>query len=198
LIDNPVIPASDQRMNSYRPTNEIEPEWKEARFRLEAYLRALHLTDQEQHQRIISMVLQRAALKQAHQPGADPTVLAMDKIRELSQHWFESVVQPGERAFVPGLVSWFALDATKKWPGVFLAENVPADFSQNLRECEVRAAPDLKVSRMVPQPFDNPLGDINLPTALGQLTKDLPPSLVTKVAAFVLSGFTLWSGNRLR
>ncbi len=51
---------------------------------------------------------------------------------------------------------------------------------------------------MVPQPFDSPLGDLNLPSALGVLTKDLSPSLVAKVAAFILSGIAFLSGNRMR
>jgi len=185
-------------MNSFCPTNGSEPEWNEARDRVEAFLRALHLYDVEQQQRIVSLVLQRAALKQAQNPGESPTGLAMREIRDLSEEWFQKVAEPAERASATGLVSLFALDATKKWPHHFLAENVPVELRQSLQRCEVRAAPDLKVSRMVPQPFDSPLGDLTIPTALGQLTKDLSPSLVAKVVAFVLSGFTLWSGNRLR
>ncbi len=127
-----------------------------------------------------------------------PTALVMNEMRELSEQWLEKVTPPSERTADRGLVSLFAIDAGEKWPAVFLAEEVPADFRQTLRECEVRAAPDLMVSRMVPQPFESPLGDLSLPGALGQLTKDLSPSLVAKVTAFILSGIAFFSGNRLR
>jgi hypothetical protein len=185
-------------MNSFSPENDVEPEWREARCRVEAYLRALDLSDCEQQQRIISVVFQRAAAKHAQNPGESPTVLAMNEICELLEHWLQKVIQPSGHASATGFVPLFAIDAAQKWPAAFLAEEVPADFRQILEECEVLAAPDLKVSRMVPQPFENPLGAINLPSALGQLTKDMSPSLVARVVAFILSGFTFWSGNRMR
>jgi len=185
-------------MNSVYPTTGFESEWKAAHDRLEAYVMALCLTNQEQRERIISTVLRQAALKHAQNPGESPMVLAMNEIHELLDQWFAKIIPSRERVSVTGLISLFAIDATKRWPGAFLADEVPADFQRTLRACEVNAAPGLSVSRMVPQPFETALSDINLPTALGQLTKDLPPSLVTKVIAFVLSGFTIWSGNRLR
>jgi hypothetical protein len=185
-------------MNSFSPENDVEPEWREARCRVEAYLRALDFSDCEQQQRIISVVLQRAVAKHAQTPGESPTVLAMNEICDLLEQWFQKVMQPPGHASATGFAPLFAIDATQKWPAAFLADEVPADFRQILRECEVRAAPDLRVSRMVPQPFDSPLGDMNLPGALGQLTKDLSPSLVAKVTAFIVSGIAFLSGNRLR
>ena len=185
-------------MNSFSQTNGIESEWKEARFRLETYLRALHLAGQEQQERIIQAALQRAGSKHAGNPGESPTALVMNEMCELSEQWFVKVVPPSGRTAGQGFASLFAMDAGKKWPGVFLADEVPANFKQTLRECEVRATPDLKVSRMVPQPFESPLGDMNLPSALGQLTKDLSPSFVAKAVALILSGFAFLSGNRLR
>jgi len=92
----------------------------------------------------------------------------------------------------------FVIDATQKWPAAFLAEEIPLDFQRALRHCEVNAAPDLKVSRMVPQPFESPLSDINLPTALGELTKNLSPSIVARAIALVVSGLAFLSGNRMR
>src|SRR5579863_4209166 len=151
-------------MNSFPPENDVEPEWREARWRVEAYLRALALSDGEQQQRITSVVLKRAAAKHAQSPGESPTVLAMNETCDLLQQWFQKVIQPSGHASATGFAPLFAIDAAQKWPAAFLAEEVPADFRQVLQECEVRAAPDLKVSRMVPQPFENPLGDINLPS----------------------------------
>jgi hypothetical protein len=185
-------------MNNFSPMKDIESEWKEARYRLEIYLRTLHLTDPQQQERIIHVVLQRAAGKYAENADQHPTALVMKEMHDLSEQWLAKITQPSERMADRGLVSLFAIDAGEKWPVVFLAEEVPADFKQTLQQCEVRAAPDLRVSRMVPQPFESPLGDMNLPSALGQLTKDLSPSLVAKVAAVILSGIAFLSGNRMR
>src|SRR5580698_3707791 len=153
-------------MNTVYPPTGSESEWKEAHARVEAYLTALHLINQEQRERIISTVLQQAALKHAQNPGESPMVLAMNETRELLDQWFEKIIPSRERASVTGLVSLFAIDATTRWPAAFLADEVPADFQRFLRGCEVNAAPDLSVSRMVPQPFETPLSDLNLPTAL--------------------------------
>ena len=185
-------------MNPFSPSNGIESDWKEARLRLETYLRALNLTDPEQEGRIIQVVLQQAASKSAENLEENPTVLTMNAMHELLENWFVRIAPPSERTGGQGFVSLFAIEARDKWPAIFLAEEVPTDFKQTLSECEVRAAPDLRVSRMVPQPFESPLGDLNLPSALGQLTKDLSPSLVAKVVAFIVSGLTLWTGNRMR
>ena len=109
------------------------------------------------------------------------------------------MAQAGARGAATGLVSCLAIDGFEKWPAAFLAEQVPADFRRALQKSAVRAAPDLSLSRMVPQPFESPLSDLNLPTALAQLTKDMSPSLVARVIAFIFSGFAIWwSGNRMR
>ncbi len=79
--------------------NDIESEWKEARSRLEIYLRALQLTDQKQQERIIQVVLQRAAGKYVETPDQSPTDSAtMNEMRELSEQWLEKVSQPPEQS----------------------------------------------------------------------------------------------------
>src|SRR6266567_132601 len=115
-------------MTAFYPKHDAEPEWDEARLRVQAYLQALHVTDQEQQERVMVAVLQQAAIKHEKNPQACPTVLAMNEIRGLSEQWFEKLLAPHERAAVTGFVSLFALDATKKWPAVFLADEIPADF----------------------------------------------------------------------
>jgi hypothetical protein len=185
-------------MNTFYPASGNELEWKDAQFRLEAYLRALHLTDSAQTDQILQTALQQAAIKHAQNPAESPTVLALNEARDLLECWFEKIVPSAERSFVTGLVSWHAIGGFERWPAGFMAEPVPRDLQRAFVTCGVRAAPDLRVSRMVPQPFDHVLTDLNLPTALGQLTKDLSPSLVARAIGFVLSAFTVLWGNRMR
>jgi hypothetical protein len=180
------------------PASRPAAQWREALPRMETYLHALNVASPERQQRILWSILERAAAKQAQNPKENLTTLATNEVFELAEHWFQEIFPAGERVSAGGLISYLAIDAAQKWPEAFLSEDVPADLRLALTKSEVRAAPDLMVSPMVPQPFDNPLGDINLPTALAQLTKDLSPSFVARAVAFVLGAFTLWSGNRLR
>ena len=185
-------------MNSFCPTSGSEAEWKEARARLGAYLRALHLANEDQQERIISVVLQQAAVKHAQNLVESPTALAMNEIRDISEQWFAKLSESGERNCTMGFVLLFATDATKKWPAAFLATEIPADCQHALKESWVRAAPDLKFSSMVPQPFENPLQDaLTLPAPLAELAKDKAPFLA-KVFAIVVSWLSIWPGNRLR
>ncbi len=185
-------------MNMFHPITGTKSEWSEARSRLDAYLLALHLVAAAQRERILQGVLQQAATKHAQNPLESPTVLVMNEIRDRLEQWFEKMLKSRERASVTGLISLAAMEESNRWPAVFMAEQVPAAFQRDLLACEVRAAPHLRVSSMVPQPFD-PVGDISsLPSALGELTKNLTPSFVAKTVVFILSGISVWWSNRLR
>jgi hypothetical protein len=180
------------------PEGGTLPQWQDARARLENYLRALNPAGPEQNERIISAVLDRATAIHSEVPEAEPLALVMSEFHELLGQWFQQSLPPGDLAAGSGLVSHLAVDARQKWPEAFLSNDPPVELQHALQNCAVQAAPNLRVTRMVPQPFDNLLGDLNLPTALAQLSKDLPPSMVAKLAAFVMSGIALLSGNRLR
>lgn len=197
LANHPAAFSPATKLNEqFSPTSAIESDWKEARSQLKAYLLALHLTDSEQQERIIAAVIQQAAIKFAQNPAANPTVLAMNEFHAISEQWFGKILASDGRDAALGLLSCFALDTTRKWPALFLADEIPAHFQHAVLACEVRSAPALKVSSMVPLPFDNTLQDaMSLPTALGELTKNLSPSLAAKAAAFVLSAFTLLTGK---
>ena len=157
---------------------DSELEWYAARLRLEEYLRALHIVNQEQRERIIPRVLERAARTQAEHPGQCPTVLAMAELRGGLEQWFKQNLASRERVAVSGLMAWFSLDAPEKWAVAFLAEDPPAEMQRGLQECQVPAAPALRVSSMVPQPFINPLSaaiNLNLPGPVGKLAQDSVP-----------------------
>jgi hypothetical protein len=181
-------------MNNIFPKTGSELEWAAAGRRLEDYLRALQVFDRGQQNQIILRVLERAAGKQAANPTLCPTVLAMEEIRAAMDQWFEQIFSSRDRASVRGFIALLAIDAPNKWPAAFLAENVPSDFRCAMLQSEIRAAPDLRVSNMVPQPFANPLRDgINWPDAGGRLARRLPP-LVMKGTTAVLSLFANSSG----
>lgn len=185
-------------MNDHHPINGHDEEWSDAEWRVRAYLLALGVTRRGQQDRVVATILERARAELADHPGESPVALAMKEIRVLSEEWFARLLPGRERPAAAGLVQLDAVNAAPNWPDVLLAGELPADIRRALSGWEVSAAPDLKVSRMVPQPFESPLSDLNLPTALEELTKNLSPSLVSRALALVLSGLALLVGNRMR
>lgn len=147
-------------MKSFFPKTGSELEWDAAHRRLEDYLRALHITDKEQQDRIIPRILECAAIKHAGNPGLCPTALAMEEVRAALDRWLQQILPSRKRGSVMGLNSLFAIDAPERWPAVFLAEEIPPDFQYDLLECQVLAVPDLRVGSMVPQPFAGILGKV--------------------------------------
>jgi len=168
-------------------------EWNEASSRVEAHLLAMHQVDRDRREKIIQQVLEKAALQKAQHPETSLTTLAMEQIRLEIEQWFGKVLAPCDRLPAKGLTSWYALDAAQKWPGIFLAEEIPADFQQALLQGEVCATPDLSYSSMVPQPYESSLQDINLPAPLGELAKELSP-VMAKIFTFILS-LAVWSSR---
>jgi hypothetical protein len=176
-------------------TTEGEPAGREARARLNAYLQALGLADRAHRERISEAVWHEAASKQPQHPAKCPTELAMQTFHELAEQWLEKFLPAVERPAGKSFISLFAMDMFTEWPAVFLADSLPAGFPRDRLECEVRA-PGLRLSSMVPEPFDLPLRDVNLPSALGELTRGLAPSLVAKAVLRMGSALYLFSGNR--
>lgn len=185
-------------MNDVNAASASAAEWSEAGSRVRSYLEALQILDRGQQDRILAVVLPRAAARQLEQPGESPTALSMREVHVLAEEWFARILGKHDRAGTAGVVCWFALDAAKKWPGVFLTEQMPPDFQAALQGCAVNAVPNLKLAPMVPQPFDNPLRDLALPNALGELTKNFSPSIVARAVAVISAGLAFLSGNRLR
>jgi len=66
------------------------------------------------------------------------------------------------------------INALENWPTAFLAEEVPAELQRAMLRSKVRAVPELQISSMVPEPFDNPLlGTLPLRNALAMLARSL-------------------------
>ena len=185
-------------MSSIHPATRGESGWGEARLRGDAYLTAMGFASEKQRERIVHAVLREAAIKHAGNLQEKPVTLVMNLLLEFIEQWADKLGSAEELAAMRGPVLLYAVDGPGKWPAFLFASEIPENFLQAVSECRVVATPDLNISRMVPQPFDNALLDITLPTAVGKLTRDLSPSFFTKVAALVWAGVALISGNRLR
>ena len=141
-------------MTTFFPKTGSETEWNAAYYRLEDYLRALRVVNKVQQSQIILRCLQAAAVRHALDPDQSPTTLALDEVQAAIDQWCERILQRHERVWVTGRISMLIADAMEKWPTVFLSDETAPDFQRLMRESDVRAGPDLQVSRMVPRPMD--------------------------------------------
>jgi hypothetical protein len=178
-------------MRTFFPKAGSETEWNAAYYRLEDYLRALHVTTKLHQNQVILHLLEAAAVKLALDPNPDQniTARAMHETRDAMVQWFEKILQPHERAAVTGLILLLATDAPEKWPAAFLADDVPPEFREAIRENDVRAGPDLQVSSMVPRPIDvSPLLDaVALKNQWGKLEK----AVMAMTVAVAVAGISL-------
>ena len=166
---------------------ETELSWAEARARVEAYLEALHLANQDQQNRILSLILNRAAARHENNEGACPVTLAMDELHHLSESWFTQLLDSVDRPEARGIVSMLEVDAAEKWPTAFLAEDVPVNLQRSVRECNLHAAPEIQLSRMIPEPFAGPLPE----STLKQLARGFAP-LTSRLFAFAFWSLSLF------
>jgi len=151
-------------VNLFFPTTGSEAEWNAAYYRLEDYLRAMHVTNKLQQNQIILRLLRAAARRHALNSEQHPTTLAMDAAHEELDCWFKTILADQDRSPISGRVSLLITETTEKWPAAFLNPEPPPDCRRALAESEVRAGPDLQVSNMVTRPFDfGPLAEIEIP-----------------------------------
>jgi len=183
-------------MNDLSKVHNSTAAGNESHSRLTAYLRALQVTNPEQADGIVQRVMDEVAQRCTENPGLCLTAAAMDELHRQIEAWFTKLLGAREHGAANGLVLFLAIDAPRRWPGVFLADNIPADFQAELCRAVVKATPDLSVSRMVPQPFENPLPDmIDLPAPLAELARELSPIKI-KLLGVVLVIMSAWSANR--
>jgi hypothetical protein len=145
-------------MKMFYPQTGTLEEWNSAYYRLEDYFRAHRVTNKLHQSQIILRLLQRAAAQHALDPSQTPTRLALEEAYEIIDQWFQHLLpeEPPPRAAMVGRVGMQMIDATERWPNVFLAEphETPLEFQQALRDTTVQSGPDLRVSSMVPRPLD--------------------------------------------
>jgi hypothetical protein len=162
-------------MKTFSPATGSETEWNAAYYRLEDYLRALHVVNRVHQSQIILRLLQGAAVKHAANPDLSPVTLVMQEAHAAMERWFNQIIPRGERAPVQGLTALLAANALQKWPAAFLADNVPTELQRAIQGNELRAGPELSVSSMAPRPLDaRPLvALISLPSCWLKSPRDL-------------------------
>ncbi len=143
---NPPRPSSDQQA------------WNEAYDRLLNFLRAFKLGDHS-HVAESALELFRDA-KKAHQldPSRDPVTHTMEQAHKHIADWL--AVNLGEQNRTPshilstGYTALLLSQTYRTAPASFLANPLPEELRQALRETLVVAGPDLHISSMTPRHLD--------------------------------------------
>jgi hypothetical protein len=146
-------------MDPFLPQTGSIEDWNAAYYRLHDYFRAHSIRHKIHESQIILQLLERAAVKHAQDPTQDPTRLALEEAYAEIENWFRRVLPandlPSHRLSNTGRVSMYIVEATTRWPNVFLSpEPPPADFSAAMQAASVQSGPDLNISSMVPRPLD--------------------------------------------
>jgi hypothetical protein len=161
---------------------ETDPKWGDARERVGNYLRAMKVTNEARNEEVVLHILARATRRQMEHPELRPTDLVMEELRAATARWLEQVVPGREHVTVADYLSLLTVNAPEKWPAAFLAEAVPGDLQHALLDCELSAVPELRVSSMVPEPFDPLLATVPLRNALAMLARSLALQMGKKTA----------------
>jgi hypothetical protein len=149
-------------------------EWEDANVRVGNYLRAMRVANEERQAEIVSSILERAANRAKERPAFRPAILVVEEIRAATARWLAQVLPSSEHVAVGDFLSLRVINALENWPTAFLAEEVPAELQRAMLRSKVRAVPELQISSMVPEPFDNPLlGTLPLRNALAMLARSL-------------------------
>ena len=99
-------------MNLFSPQTGSEAEWNAAYYRLEDYLRAMHLTNKLHQNQVILRLLRAAAARHARNPEIPPTTLALDAAHEEMDGWFKLILADQDRSPISGRVDIHDVHAT--------------------------------------------------------------------------------------
>jgi hypothetical protein len=148
-----------ESLASFRPKTGTLDQWNAAYVRVEDYLRAHRVHNRLHQSRLIQRILIAAAKMHEQRPVTDPATLAVEETDRLMDQWFGDLLDekdlPHNRIATEGRVALLLADALQRWPYVFLeTDNVPAEFTQAVKQGSIKAGPDLTVSSMVPREID--------------------------------------------
>lgn len=146
-------------LNAFRPRTGTADQWNAAFIRVEDYLRAHRVHNRLQQITILEKVIARAARRHEQDTTLDPTTLAAEEVDRMMDEWFGEVLGeknlPHERIAVEGRVALLLSDGVERWPYAFLDEQqVPADFSHEMKRRSIQAGPDMTVTSMVPREIE--------------------------------------------
>lgn len=138
----------------------LDPVWDETGRRVAAYLQACRVADPALRQRLVGLVITRAAARHAQQPELAPVELVTEEIQRLVEEWTTRFIRPSadesaRMRFAHARSATLLADLPHRWPGGFLSpEEPPGKFGRDFRDTYLEAGPELDFSTMTPRPID--------------------------------------------
>jgi hypothetical protein len=140
------------------PPSSDRESWNEAYDRLFHFLRAFKLTDHAHVSQTALNLFHDAQKAHAKDPSRDPVTHTMEQAQTHLAEWL--AINLGEENRAPahilstGYTALLLSQVYRTSPASFLANPVPEELRQALRETLIVAGPDLNVSSMTPRHLD--------------------------------------------
>jgi len=134
-------------------TTETDPGWSAATKRVETYLRAHGLADD---QRIAELAADIVGMARARtRPGVEPMTQAMETLDACLSAWLARLLPEAAGRNDPGLTrgrtALAMSNGPKRWPENFLREGaLPPAFVEVMRGAELQPGPELRFRHMAP------------------------------------------------
>jgi hypothetical protein len=147
-------------MESISPAPAITEQeaWNEAYDRLLNFLRTFELADHAHVSKTALELFQDAKIAHRQDPSRDPVTHTMEQAHQHLAEWL--AINLGAENRVPahilatGYIALLLSQAYRTAPTSFLANPLPEELRQALRETLIVAGPDLQVSSMTPRHLD--------------------------------------------
>jgi hypothetical protein len=138
--------------------SKTQDAWNEAYDRLSSYLQTFALNDHAYVSKMALELLQNAQAAHRHDPAHAPVAQVMEQAYKQLAEWL--AVNLGEENRSPshilssGYIALLLSQAYRTAPTCFLANPLPEELRQALRETLIVTGPDLNVSSMSPRHLD--------------------------------------------
>lgn len=126
--------------------------WDEATGRVMIYLDRLQIGGTEHRTRQTLLIMTKARLRCAAQPGLHPVEAALTETADALRRWYDQAL-PGA-AVESGITASLAAGAVRTWPDAVLVEPIPADLRRKLATTPIPSGPELTLSSMAAQEMD--------------------------------------------
>lgn len=146
-------------MTTADPHEDGLREWNAACIRLEDYLRAHRVEDRSRHVALVAELLTDARQNNDSLNHLSPVERVMAVASARIEQWFAGLVADG--AADRGRAAYYSTGIYRRWPGMFLRTDLPAEMIEAMRTASIKAGPDLEFTSLIRKEVDyGPMEDI--------------------------------------
>jgi hypothetical protein len=140
------------------PQPQDREAWNEAYDRLENYLRTFELGDHAYVSQLANDIFRQAKERRHETPSCEPTEITIELAQKRLADWLAANLGAENRStsqiLATGAIAILLSKVYRTAPDFFLANPVPEELRQALRETLVVTGPDFNISSMTPRHLD--------------------------------------------